>query len=113
MKTVLLGEMSFELFAKLVKTKFQVWLDKNDSVELELIEATPPRRFSSGGDTGAVFESFSLVFVGPADRLLEQRSYPFESDLAGRFELFIVPVGRDPQGIKYEAAFNRRLKAKG
>lgn len=113
MKIIPLDQLSFEVFAQMVKTRFRVWVDANDSVELELIEATPPQRFSSGGATGAVFESFSLVFVGPADRLLEQRSYPFESDLAGRFELFIVPVGRDPQGIKYEAAFNRRLKAKG
>jgi len=105
-----LDQLSFEDFAQWVKTRFRVAMASEESIELELVEATPARTFSPAGAKGPVFESFSLIFLGPGNRVLPQRSYWFESDDAGRFELFIVPIGMEPKGIKYEAAFNRRLK---
>jgi hypothetical protein len=110
MKSVPLEQLSFDSFAKLLNTRFRVWIAANEMVELELIEATAPRTFSPAGGKGPAFEIFSLVFLGPGERVLPQRSYPFESDQAGRFELFIVPIGRDEKGVKYEAAFNRRVE---
>jgi hypothetical protein len=110
MKTVRLEQIGFESFARLVKTKFRVLVAANDALELELYEATPPRTTPAGGGTGAVYESFSLLFLGPADRLLPQRSYAFECEPVGRFDLFIVPIGRDQSGVRYEAAFNRLTK---
>jgi hypothetical protein len=83
-----------------------VWVGADDTMELELYEATPPRTTPTGGATGAVYESFSLLFLGPADRLLPQRIYAFECEPLGRFDLFIVPIGRDDTGVRYEAAFN-------
>ncbi|HWX21117.1 MAG TPA: hypothetical protein VN578_14545 [Candidatus Binatia bacterium] len=113
MKTPRLEELNFESLARLVKTRFRVWVGPNDLVELELYEATPPRVTPAGVGTKAVYEGFSLLFLGPADRLLPQRIYPFECEQLGRFELFIVPIGRDENGARYEAAFNRLLKPAG
>jgi hypothetical protein len=107
MKTVQLEQLGFESLARLVNTEFRVRVDATESLRLELHEATPPRRARAGGSAEAVYESFSLLFHGPGDRLLPQAIYSIESAALGRFDLFIVPVGRDEKGVRYEAAFNR------
>jgi hypothetical protein len=105
-----LEQLSRADFAALIKTKFRVWIDAQDSVEMELAEVTAPRMITAGGAKSATYESFALDFLGPAGRLLAQRSYCFESAVIGRFDLFIVPVGRDASGVQYQAAFNRLVK---
>ena len=69
------------------------------TTELELVEV------SDGSTDGHV--NFSLLFRGPLQPLLPQRIYPLEHDRLGRFDLFIVPVRRDANGLYYEAVFNR------
>ncbi len=67
--------------------------------ELELLEV------SDGSTHGHV--NFSLLFRGPREPQLPQQIYPVEHDRLGRFDLFIVPVKRDANGLYYEAVFNR------
>ncbi len=110
MSTVPLEQLSYEVLAKLVNTTFRVQTAPGESIVLELCEATPQRIMVQSGANPSSYESFSLLFVGPVDRLLQQRMYSFESDKIGRFELFIVPVSRAQGGITYEAAFNRKIK---
>jgi len=111
MNTVPLEQMGFQYFASLVKTRFRVWIDAHDSIDLELSEITPPRVSSTGGARNLTYENFALEFLGPAEPVLTQRIYWFESAPIGRFELFIVPVGRDPSGTRYQATFNRLVKS--
>ena len=48
--------------------------------------------------------AFRLEFVGPLDPILPQGVYPF--DVAGEeHDIFIVPVAREPVGMRYEAIF--------
>jgi len=55
----------------------------------------------SMGRTGG---SFRLEFYGPHQPVLPQAIYPFH--ITGeRLELFIVPIGQDLKGVKYEAIF--------
>src|SRR5690349_8598029 len=103
-----LDQLSHESLAKLVKTRFRVEVAPEEGVELELIQVTPRRLTHAAGLNQPVYELFSLVFLGPADPVLPQSIYAFEGERLGRSELFIVPIGRDPSGIRYEAAFNRR-----
>jgi hypothetical protein len=49
---------------------------------------------------------FSLVFRGPLDPVLPQRIYRFENDALGAFDLFIVPIGPDEAGMRYQAVFS-------
>ncbi len=56
---------------------------------------------SSGRDGG----SFRLELVGPADPILPQAIYPFSCEGVDPFEIFMVPVGRDAEGTRYEAIF--------
>jgi hypothetical protein len=47
---------------------------------------------------------FRLEFLGPADPMLVQGIFPFEIE-GDCYELFIVPLGRDDRGTRYEAVF--------
>ena len=47
---------------------------------------------------------FRLEFIGPVDPVLEQGIFAFEIE-AERYDLFIVPIGRDTRGTRYEAVF--------
>lgn len=55
---------------------------------------------ASGRDGG----SFRLEFIGPLNAMLSQGIFPF---LIGRerFAIFIVPLGHDQNGVRYEAVF--------
>jgi hypothetical protein len=48
--------------------------------------------------------AFRLEFLGPHDPVLDQGIFPFEID-KDRFELFVVAIGRDTKGTRYEAVF--------
>jgi len=50
-------------------------------------------------------EPFCLVFRGPGAPVLPQRTYKIESSHLGTLEIFIVPIGPDELGMKYEAIF--------
>jgi hypothetical protein len=45
------------------------------------------------------------VFRGPGDVLLPQRIYRMEHEEIGVFDLFLVPIGPDEIGLRYEAIF--------
>jgi hypothetical protein len=55
---------------------------------------------------GAKRAPFSLVFLGPKGPVLPQRIYPLENETLGRLEIFLVPIGAEADGVKYEAIFN-------
>jgi hypothetical protein len=52
--------------------------------------------------------SFSLLFSGPIDLMIEQGTYRFEHDRLGTFSLFIVPMAPGEDARYYEAIFNRQ-----
>ena len=101
MNSVPLSEMVFDTFAGLLHSRFRVCENAQAFVELELTDATAHK--TSPAPTG----SFSLVFTGPLHQFLPQRTYLFEHEKLGRFDLFIVPIGKDQNGFQYEAVFNR------
>jgi len=72
------------------------------TTELELVEVF------DGSTHGHV--NFSLLFRGPLQPLLPQQIYPVEHAALGSFDLFIVPIQRDAQGLKYQAVFNRVIE---
>ena len=90
------------VFADNVKTKFRIYREAASPVEVELVEV-------SKGESSPKQEYFSLFFRGPLDQFLSQRSYQVEHEKLGRFDLFLVPIGKDAEGFHYEAVFNRFL----
>ena len=107
MKSMPLAEMCQTTFAEAVRSKFRVHASALTPVEVELVEATA---HPSGQETApAQARSFSLVFAGPLLHFLPQRTYLFEHEKLGAFDLFIVPIGKDQDGFRYEAVFNRPI----
>ena len=92
--------LTHEVFTQHANTKFQVPIDENTAVELELVGISElklhPRQ-----------EEFSLEFRGPLNMFLGQGVRNFEHEQMGKFELFIAPVEQDAHGFYYEAVFNR------
>jgi hypothetical protein len=50
-------------------------------------------------------EAFALMFLGPAEPVLAQRIYRLRNPELGALEIFLVPVGSDASGTRYEATF--------
>ncbi|MFZ5815177.1 MAG: DUF6916 family protein [Bacillota bacterium] len=96
----MLQQLDLPHFLEQLHTPFQV---ASASVAVELTEvnalgSTPHQR------------RFSLLFQGPLDRFLPQGIYALRHDQLGEFDLFLVPVGRQPEGFLYEAVFNRLVE---
>jgi len=100
-----LETLNLSSFSEHLNTKFRIRPDESTVLETELIVAedlgSTPRQ-----------ERFSLIFRGPLQPLLPQRVYRIEHDVMGNFELFLVPIGAEEDGISYEAVFNRLHKVK-
>ncbi len=100
-----LENLTRDSFAENLNTKFRLPFESGESRELELIGVSELSR--SGAS-----ERFSIVFRGAPDFLLSQRSYRIEHERLGEFDLFLVPIGREEDGFRYEAVFNRFVKEK-
>lgn len=50
-------------------------------------------------------EQFSVVFTCPETQVFEQGVYQVKHEQLGEFELFLVPIFGDQQGVDYEAVF--------
>jgi len=75
-------------------------------LELALIEATD---LSTGGQRASSAPPrrvpFSIVFRGPSTPILPQRIYRMEHADIGSFDVFLVPIGPDELGMRYQAIF--------
>lgn len=92
-----------EAFHKNLNTKFRVSIEPGSSVAVELFEVVE-------GDSTATQEQFSLTFRGPLETPFDQGMRDVEHDTMGIFVLFFVPIARNPDGMIYEAVFNRLIK---
>jgi hypothetical protein len=86
-------------YVPLVGSTFDVERPNGDRVAVELVDATElPGRG----------ECFSLVFHGPTDVPLDQRTYRVTHRELGGFPLFLVPLGPNADGAQeLEAVVNR------
>ncbi|HEY0722452.1 MAG TPA: hypothetical protein VGD41_00355 [Pyrinomonadaceae bacterium] len=92
--------LTHDEFSKHANTNFQVQVDENTNVELNLVSITELKLYPQQ-------EEFTLEFRGPLNTFLGQGIRNFTHDQMGQFELFIVPVKQDEQGFYYEVVFNR------
>lgn len=95
-----LDQLRREDFEALLGTPFAIVL-RDGELPLELIEArtlkSPSPRPTS---------PFALLFRGPQRPVLPQGTYPLAHGTLGRLELFMVPIGPDAVGMRYEIIFN-------
>jgi uncharacterized protein DUF6916 len=92
--------LTHEEFIKHVNSTFEVQIDQNSAVQLELTEISTPKLYPKQ-------EQFAIVFRGPLDMFLGQGTRSFTHNQMGQFEIFLVPIRQDEQSFYYEAVFNR------
>jgi hypothetical protein len=96
-------KLSLADFAPRVGEVFSLVREGAEPVPLELIET---RDLTLPGAAG--WTAFGLYFRGAREEMLAQATYTFENAALGRVQIFIVPIGVDTDGYRYEAIFNRR-----
>jgi len=101
-----LEKFTIDTFAGHLGETIRIRPDETQSLDATLIEVTDLSERAGPAVAGYDRTPFSLVFLGPPQSVLPQAIYRFEHDEIGAFELFIVPVGRTPQGVRYEAVFS-------
>jgi len=86
-------------FARYRGQRFLIGPPAEPAFDVELIEV------SESEAPGPARKQFSLVFRGGPEPPLQQRIYRVEHDELGALEIFLVPVGPDEVGQRYEAIF--------
>jgi hypothetical protein len=81
-------------FSPHLRERFVLSASDDAALDVELVEVS-----------GAGARPFSLVFRGPGEPVLPQRIYRLEHPALGTLDLFLVPIGRQPDGVRYEAVF--------
>jgi hypothetical protein len=84
-------------FARHLHTLFRV--ASTSDYELKLVEVTD--------SSNTYLEQFSLFFTGASSSWLQQGMYTLMHPHITNCELFLVPLGSDAEGMRYEAAFSR------
>jgi hypothetical protein len=102
--------LTLERFTQLLNQRFQVQVAPEQEIPMELAQATAGRPSVTTGANPMRYEVFSLIFNGPENPMLPQGTYSFQQEKIGRFDLFIVPVGRERGAVQYQAVFNRLVK---
>lgn len=94
------GTPTKEEFSQQVRQKFKATSPAGRDLEMTLAE------FREVVDTETQ-ETFTLIFRAPVDVEPEQGTYIFRNDALGEQAIFLVPVGRDENGVSFEAVYNR------
>jgi hypothetical protein len=110
----MLDHLHATTFRAQLHTLFSIHLPSRHAVAVELVEVTAAAS-TAGKRPGAACRSerFSLLFRGPHEAQLPQGMYEMRHGHLGTFGLLLVPIGRDRDGVYYEAVFNRLRRRDG
>lgn len=94
-----MSETDFDAFSSCRGDAFSVSLGQDQlSLELSTVDPLP--------ETPGRPQPFSLVFSGPVEPPLQQMIYRMSHARLGELDVFLVPVQRLAETIRYEAIFN-------
>ena len=102
-----LASLSYAHFAPRLHQQFLIRPESGASIKAELISVTNlgPRPTAKKG--AARQSGFSIILRGPqSDTYLPQRIYSVEHGHLGKHKIFLVPIGPDEHGMRYEAVFD-------
>jgi hypothetical protein len=92
-------------FARHLGETFVLRPPEGDPVEVELLEAAAlPGRQTN--DEAIRRDPFSLLFRASGASSLPQQVYRVEHSALGELDIFLVPIGPDEVGMRFEAIFN-------
>jgi hypothetical protein len=97
-----LGAVTPDTFSPVVGQAFEA-IDEAGNAHPLTLEACEPG--PDGPRPDGMRQPFSLLFRGPAAEVLPQRIYSLRNAQLGTVEMFLVPIGRDQDGTRYEVVF--------
>jgi hypothetical protein len=95
-----LTNIKIEYFKPCINQIFQIILEEEKIIEIELIEVTKSNFFVP--EQG---RPFSLIFRSHQDILIPQNIYLLKHEQIGEFSPFITTIGLDKEGMCYEVIF--------
>lgn len=92
-----------EEFSQHLNTPFRVQVDAPSPIDLTLVgvESRPSDATEEQG-----MERFSVFFSGSPDILLPQGTFMLAHPQMGEFYVFLVAIGKETNGYRYEAVYN-------
>ena len=89
-------------FSEHLGTSFRISFGGEAPLEAVLFEVKPHEEHD-----GPRKQPFSVYFrTSSSGPVLPQRIYQEEDDQVGTMDIFLVPIGPDEKGMRYEAVFN-------
>ena len=102
----MLETFTIATFAGQEGTTFRLSLASGTTLEATLLQVTSlSAKGPSGEELPRKRVPFSLQFRVPAPDRFEQQIYTLEHPVIGKFEMFLVPIGREVDGYRCEAIF--------
>lgn len=95
--------LTFDAFDGRVGEVFQVAAGSGETIQLRLMEV---QRLSQRQSTPDSRDGFSLMFHGPLSHFLPQQIHSLEHAVMDELAIFLVPVGQDSDGYRYQAIFS-------
>jgi hypothetical protein len=98
----MLDKLTIDDFTPRIGETFTATPQEGEALELELrrAESSP-----YGSEEGAERAPFSIEFHSGLPQHVPQQTFAIEHGEMGRFDLFLVPLGPDGEGHRYEAVF--------
>lgn len=92
-------------FFSCLEQKFKLYVEGGDIMDAQLVEV---KALAANNDYPIPSQRtpFSLVFLTVEKVVLPQQIYRVENEAMGEIQLFLVPIGQDEKGTRYEALFN-------
>lgn len=97
----MLQDLTPASFEAHVGTPFHIHYGADSPLEVVLYEVRPHE-----SHPGPRAQPFSVYFRATGRGALPQQIYKVEHEKMGTLEIFLVPIGPDAQGMRYEAVFN-------
>lgn len=103
-----LANLTLETAKPLEGTTFELTTPNGATISLKLEEVLPYETHQRRRPRGAADQKrqpFALYFLSPSPDPVTQGTYALRSEAVTFDSLFIVPVGKDENGVEYEAVF--------
>jgi hypothetical protein len=101
----MLERLTIDTFSPLVGDPFTLHVDATRTMAVELAEVTDLSDAARSTPSEGQRTPFSIVFRSASNAVLPQRIYRLDHPTLGSFEPFLVTIGPDAGGMRYEAVF--------
>jgi hypothetical protein len=100
-----LENLEADHFLKHLNQSFSLYDESGAQVETKLSEVTVLGSDKPRSERGKR-QPFSIVFSGPLEPILPQGIYRVKHEQLEQLNVFLVPIGPNKEGMRYEAVFS-------